>query len=76
MQNETVRAALRFYTLEGPLGGLLDAEQDGLTDAHFVVFEIEELMGMGERSLIPVLLYLFRRFERSLQGPARLPAAG
>ena len=30
---------------------------------------------MGERNLIPVLLYLFRRFERSLQGPTGLSAA-
>ena len=73
VQDETVRAALRTYTLEGTLGGLLDAEQDGLADSHFLVFEIEDLMAMGERSLIPVLLTLFRRFERSLRGqPAYL----
>ena len=31
-------------------------------------FEIEELMGLGEKYALPVLLYLFRRIERSLQG--------
>jgi type IV secretion system protein VirB4 len=73
VQNETIRSALRYYTLEGTLGRLLDAEHDGLTDGHFIVFEIEDLMAMGERNLIPVLLYLFRRFERSLRGqPAYL----
>ncbi len=73
IQDETVREALRFYTLEGPLGRLLDAEQDGITKSRFSAFEIGDLMGMGERSLIPVLLYLFRRFERSLRGqPAYL----
>ena len=73
VQNETIRSALRYYTLEGTLGRLLDAEHDGLTDGHFLVFEIEDLMAMGERNLIPVLLYLFRRFERSLHGqPAYL----
>jgi type IV secretion system protein VirB4 len=73
VQNETIRSALRYYTLEGTLGRLLDAEHDGLTDGHFLVFEIEDLMAMGERNLIPVLLYLFRRFERSLRGqPAYL----
>ena len=73
IQDETVREALRFYTLEGPLGRLLDAEQDGITESRFSAFEIGDLMGMGERSLIPVLLYLFRRFERSLRGqPAYL----
>jgi len=73
VQSETIRSALRYYTLEGTLGRLLDAEHDGLTDGHFLVFEIEDLMAMGERNLIPVLLYLFRRFERSLSGqPAYL----
>jgi type IV secretory pathway VirB4 component len=73
VQDETIRSALRYYTLEGALGRLLDAEQDGLTEASFLVFEIEDLMAMGERNLIPVLLYLFRRFERLLKGqPAYL----
>ncbi|MDT7952806.1 MAG: transporter [Acetobacteraceae bacterium] len=73
VQDEAIRSALRYYTLEGTLGRLLDAEEDGLADAPFLVFEIEDLMAMGERNLIPVLLYLFRRFERSLKGqPAYL----
>ena len=75
VQDETIRSALRYYTLEGTLGRLLDAEEDGLAEAAFIVFEIEDLMAMGERNLIPVLLYLFRRFERSLKGqPAYLLA--
>ena len=73
VQDETIRSALRYYTLEGTLGRLLDAEEDGLAEARFIVFEIEDLMAMGERNLIPVLLYLFRRFERALKGqPAYL----
>ena len=73
VQDEAIRSALRYYTLEGTLGRLLDADADGLTEAPFLVFEIEDLMAMGERTLIPVLLTLFRRFERSLKGqPAYL----
>ena len=73
VQDETIRSALRYYTLEGTLGRLLDAEEDGLAEARFIVFEIEDLMAMGERNVIPVLLYLFRRFERALKGqPAYL----
>jgi type IV secretion/conjugal transfer VirB4 family ATPase len=73
VQDETIRSALRYYTLEGTLGRLLDAEEDAIADARFLVFEIEDLMAMGERNLIPVLLYLFRRFERALTGqPAYL----
>ena len=72
VQDVEIRDALQHYTIAGPLGALLDSEQDGLTDSPFVVFEIEELMGMGEKNLIPVLLYLFRRFERSLKGQPAL----
>jgi type IV secretion system protein VirB4 len=68
VQDETIRSTLRYYTLDGTLGRLLDAEEDGVADARFVVFEIEDLMAMGERNLIPVLLHLFRRFERALKG--------
>ncbi len=67
-----IREALASYTIEGPLGRLLDAREDGLAESDFSVFEVDELMGLGERSLIPVLLYLFRRFERSLDGSPAL----
>lgn len=72
VQDETVRDAIGAYTIDGPLGQLLDARSDGLKDSTFTIFEIEELMGLGERSLIPVLLYIFRRFERSLTGEPAL----
>lgn len=68
IQDETIREALRQYTVDGSMGFLLDAEEDGLALSDFTVFEIEELMGLGEKYALPVLLYLFRRIERSLQG--------
>jgi type IV secretion system protein TrbE len=72
VQSERVREAIEHYTLSGPLGRLLDAEEDGLTTGRLMTFEIEELMGMGDKQLIPVLLYLFRRFEKSLKGQPAL----
>jgi len=33
-----------------------------------MTFEIEQLMNMGEKFALPVLLYLFRRIEESLDG--------
>lgn len=72
VQDQEIRDALGYYTLQGSLGRLLDAERDELSASSFSVFEIEELMALGERSLIPVLLYLFRRFERSLDGSPSL----
>ncbi len=72
LQDEEVRSALNYYTVSGNLGSLLDSEQDGLRDSHFTVIEVEELMGMGDKAAIPVLLYLFRRFEKSLKGQPAL----
>ena len=68
IQDEGIRDALRPYTVDGAMGHLLDAEQDGLLLSDFTVFEIEELMNLGDKYALPVLLYLFRRIERALHG--------
>lgn len=68
VQDTKIREALEVYTADGSMGMLLDAEEDGLQFSDFTVFEIEDLMNMGERYALPVLLYLFRRIERSLNG--------
>lgn len=68
VQDEVVRETLKQYTVDGNMGHLLDAEQDGLSLSDFTVFEIEELMNLGEKFALPVLLYLFRRIERALHG--------
>lgn len=72
VQDPEVRDAMAFYTLNGPLGYLCDAETDGLTENSTCGFEISDLMGMGERCLLPVMSYLFRRFIRSLKGQPAL----
>ena len=68
IQDELIRETLRQYTVDGTMGHLLDAEEDGLALSDFTTFEIEELMNLGEKYALPVLLYLFRRIERSLKG--------
>jgi len=68
IQDEAIREAIKQYTVDGSMGHLLDAETDGLLLSDFTVFEIEELMNLGEKFALPVLLYLFRRIERGLQG--------
>lgn len=72
VQQREIKNALLHYTVDGPMGNLLDAEQDGLTLSSFQTFEIEELMNLGERNLVPVLLYLFRRIEKRLTGAPSL----
>jgi type IV secretion system protein TrbE len=68
IQDADIRAAIKQYTVDGDMGHLLDAEEDGLSLTDFTVFEIEELMNLGEKYALPTLLYLFRRIERSLKG--------
>jgi type IV secretion system protein VirB4 len=72
VQMREIKEALHHYTVDGPMGQLLDAESDGLSLRSFQTFEIEQLMNMGERSLVPVLLYLFRRIEKRLTGAPSL----
>lgn len=72
VQMRELKEALHHYTVDGPMGHLLDAESDGLTLGSFQTFELEELMAMGERSLVPVLTYLFRRIEKRLTGAPSL----
>jgi len=68
IQDEAIREGLRQYTVDGMMGHLLDADSDGLSLSKFTTFEIEDLMNLGEKFALPVLLYLFRRIERSLVG--------
>jgi type IV secretion system protein VirB4 len=68
LQPLELKEALRHYTEAGAMGRLLDARLDSLGLSPFVVFEMEELMNLGEKNLVPVLLYLFRRIEKSLTG--------
>lgn len=72
VQMREIKDALHHYTVDGPMGQLLDAEADGLTLRAFQCFEIEQLMNLGERSLVPVLTYLFRRIEKRLDGSPSL----
>lgn len=68
IQDKAIREALNPYTIAGMMGHLLDADRDGLALTDFTCFEIEDLMGLGEKYALPVLLYLFRRIEQSLHG--------
>jgi type IV secretion system protein TrbE len=72
VQDLEVREALQFYTLSGPLGHLLDAEEDQLGNGRFLTFETESLLQLDDKAVIPVLLYLFRRIEKRLDGSPTL----
>jgi type IV secretion/conjugal transfer VirB4 family ATPase len=72
LQDEELRDALSPYVGSGSAAHLLDAEKDTLDLGTLQVFEMEHLMNMGEKNLIPVLMYLFHKIEGQLDGSPTL----
>lgn len=71
VQDTKIRESMEAYTVSGDMGFLLDAEQDGLSleeSLHLVTFEFSDLMDLGDKWSLPVMLYLFRRIEKALNG--------
>lgn len=68
LQDTEMREALNFYTIGGDAGKLLDGEYDSAEWKTFNVMEVGGLMETGDRMVLPVLLYLFKKIERSLTG--------
>ena len=66
LQEHELRAGLSHYTLAGALGDLLDGSVDSLGAGPFQVLEIGRLMQLGDKALVPILLYLFHRIEQRL----------
>lgn len=76
VQDEYIRQTFKPYTVDGGMGELLDAQTDGLQidtrSPALLTFELRSLVNMGEKWALPVLLYLFRRIEKSLRGQPAL----
>ena len=70
LQDDNLKAGLKPYVIDGPLGRMLDASDDSLVESHFIVCEMETLLSgsFSDATVMAVLLYLFRRMERSLNG--------
>jgi type IV secretion system protein TrbE len=66
LQGDPLKAALTRYTLKGPIGRYLDANEDELLDSRLITFELETLQ--NNEALVPVLLYLFHRIDQRLDG--------
>lgn len=67
LQSNALRQALEPYTLSGPYGRLLDADQDRLGRGDIQAFEMESLL-QGRAAVLPVLTYLFHRLEAQFDG--------
>lgn len=67
IQTAEIKEVLRFYEADYA-GGMLNACEDSISLSRFTVFEMEQLMELGDKHVVPVLLYLFRAIERALDG--------
>lgn len=68
LQSNDIKDVLEPYTDAGIMAGLISGEKDDISFSNFTVFEIDYLLGMGEKWAIPVLLYLFNRINNVLDG--------
>ncbi|MGH7933165.1 MAG: conjugal transfer protein TrbE [Candidatus Binataceae bacterium] len=68
VQDSVVRDGLNAFSLAGPLGRFLDADGDVMLEGRFVTFELETLMAMGPKVIVPVATYLFHRIDQRLDG--------
>jgi type IV secretion system protein TrbE len=66
LQSNVLKQALQPYTIDGPWGRLLDAEQERLGAADVQAFETEGLIGSAAAPA--VLSYLFHRIEDRFDG--------
>jgi type IV secretion/conjugal transfer VirB4 family ATPase len=72
LQSAPLRQALTPYTVAGPFGRLLDADEDALALTSLQAFEMEDLM-RSPALTAAVLGYLFHRLEAGFDGrPALL----
>ena len=67
LQNTELRTCIEAYT-DGVIGEMIDKEKDNMSLSDFNVFELEHLMKLDEKYMLPVLLYIFHRIENSLNG--------
>ena len=68
IQDEHIKDTLNIYTQDGAYGAFLDGEENNLKYSKVTAFELEELMGRGEKVATPTLLYLFHQIEKRLDG--------
>jgi type IV secretion system protein VirB4 len=67
IQMPDLRQALEPYTLAGPYGALLDADEDNLETGDMLCFEMDALM-QDKRLAAPVLAHLFTKLEARFDG--------
>jgi len=67
VQDDDISEALNFYTVKGSIQ-ILDGENDDFDISNISTFELAELMTLGDKVVLPILLYIFQIIEKSLDG--------
>ena len=70
LHNQTIdlQEIMNQYDTSGAYGGYFSGSKDNLNLSNFSVFELEKLMNLDEKIMLPVLDYLFRKIDLKLQG--------
>lgn len=70
LHNQTIdlQEVMNQYDTSGAYGGFFSSTKDNIDLSNFSVFELEKLMNMDEKIMLPVLDYLFRKIDLKLQG--------
>lgn len=71
IQDVRVRRALEPFTLSGPYGFILDADQERIAESKWLCFEMEGIMNMPQ-VVAPILVYLFHQLEKRFDGSPTL----
>ncbi len=69
---QPLQSAVVRYTVEGPYGQLFDGDSCGSASARMQVYELGHILEQGDAVIVPLLLALFRKIERTLDGKPTL----
>jgi type IV secretion system protein TrbE len=67
IQDQQIKGALDFYK-SGGSGDILDGQSDSFSLGTVQTFEMGELLQLGDKIALPVLLHIFHRIESCLKG--------
>ena len=68
LQNEEIKKAIAPYLSGGAVGQLFDSEEDVFSEKSFITFEMEHMISLGEKYVLPLLKFLFRKIEIRFDG--------
>ncbi len=60
------------YTEDGPYGQLFDGDAEDAASTRMQTYELGHVLDLGDAAIVPLLLALFRKIERSLDGSPTL----